>query len=368
MTLALERSAELIDVSGDWLDLPSAPTVRAAAKAALDAGETHYTTRPGINPLREAIAAKLANENGINIDPLAEVLVTCGGQEALFVALNVLLSKGDQALLVGPQSVRHAAIIALAGGEPTPVAADLDAGLTVDPARAAAQLSDRARMLIVETPSYAGSTIDEATLGELAKLAVERELVVVALEGLEPFVHDGARHVSIGSLPGMAERTVTINGFSAAYGLRGWRVGYMAGPRALLQPITQLKQALTICTTAVSQYAALAAVANRHEIVPAAQRAVAERRARALAALEDAGISHLRPSGGMHVMLDARGHAGGAAAALHAAAEDGVRLASGSDIGVPDWLRLSLTRPPEVVEEAIARLVRILGKEGETHG
>ena len=364
MSIAVESIASTIDLSGDWLDLPSAPAVRTAAKDALDQGATHYTTRPGLNPLREAIAKKLSLENAIEVDPHAGVLVTCGGREALFVALHVLLSPGDEALVVGPQRAAHAEIVGVAGGVAKLVAPDSSRAFVVDPAAVAAQVTDRSRVLLLETPSYGGSLIERDVLNELASLAIEHDLVVISLEGLEPFVHDGAVHTSIAALPGMSERTVTINGFSDAHGMRGWRVGYLAGPSALVAPLTQLKQALSICSPAVSQYAALGALDVRHDTLRRMRTAVSERRERTLAALSAAGIAHIPNRAGIHVMLDARDLGRSPEALATDIAATGVSLSDGRAVGVDGWLRLSLTRSPALLEDAVHRLARTLTPEG----
>ena len=364
MSIAVESIRSTIDLSGDWLDLPSSPAVRAAAKDALDQGATHYTTRPGLNPLREAIAEKLALENEIEVDPHTGVLVTCGGREAAFVALHVLLSPGDEALIVGPQRSEHAEIVRLAGGVAKFVAPDAAETFVVESAAVAAAATPRSRVLLLETPSYGGSLIERDVLAELASFAIERDLVVVSMEGLEPFTHDGAVHTSIASLPGMSERTVTINGFSDGHGMRGWRVGYLAGPSALVAPLTQLKQALSICSPAVSQYAALSALATRDDTVGRMRTEVAARRERTLTALRATGIVHMSNRAGIHVMLDVH-HFGRSSREIAAdIAATGVNLTDGSAVGIDGWLRLSLTRSPDLLEDAVHRLARTLGAEG----
>ncbi len=350
----------LIDLSGDRLGLPTAPHVREAAKQALDTGETHYTTRPGLNPLRRAIAAKLAQENEIQVDAEREVLVTCGTREALFVALHVLLEHGDQVVVTGPASPLYRSVARLAGGTARVVSGDPGDGFAVDPEAIGSRLTRRTRALVLVSPSSpAGSVADLARLTALAELANAQNLAVVSVEMLEPFVFDGAPVRSIGSLPGMAERTVTINGFSEAYGLAGWRVGYMAGPESLLGPMTQLKQAMSICSPAVSQHAALAAIRGPRAPLDSARALVAERRDRFFAALERAGVRFRRPAAGYHVLVDARTAVsnGSLGNALRA---ERVRAGSGSAVGAPGWLSLALTRPADELEEAASRLGSVL--------
>ena len=356
----------LIDLSGDRLGLPTAQPVRDAARQALDDGETHYTTRPGLNPLRRAIAAKLERENGIHVDAEREVLVTCGTREALFVALHVLLERGDQAVVTGPSSPLYRSVARLAGGTARVVTGDPDSGFALDPDAVGRRLTRRTRALVLISPSSpAGSVAESAQLAALAELAIARSLAVVSVETLEPFVFDGVAGRSIGSQPGMAERTVTINGFSEAYGLAGWRVGYMAGPESLLGPMTQLKQAMSICSPAVSQHAALAAITGSREPLDSAHALVAERRERFFAALERAGVRFRRPAAGYHVLVDAR-----AAALQPALRQARVRVGSGTAVGAPGWLSLALTRPADELEEAALRLGSVLADVpgGRTNG
>jgi aminotransferase len=352
----------LIDLRGDRLGLATAPHVREAAKRALDDGETHYTTRPGLNPLRYAIADKLERENGIRVHAEREVLVTCGTREALFVAVHVLLERGDQIVIAGPASRLYRDVARLAGGAGRVVSGDPADGFAVDPDAIARRVTRRTRAIVLVSPSSpAGSVADVERLDALANLALARGLVVVSVETIEPFVYDGAVATSIGSRPGMSERTVTINGFSEAHGLAGWRVGYMAGPEPLLGPMTQLKQALSICSPAVSQYAALAAVTGPREPLVHARAVVAERRERFFAALDDAGVRYLRPAAGYHVLVDARSAGASNSTFRDALRGARLRLGQGATVGAPGWLSVALTSPSDVLEEAARRLGSVLG-------
>jgi len=340
---------EVIDLSADHLGLPTPEHVRQGAKDALDAGETHYTTRPGINPLRRAVAEKLAAENGIAVHPEREVLITCGEQEALWVALHVLLEPGDEAILAPPARAGDADIVRLARATPRALAAEPERGLTLDADAVAQAVTDRTKAVVLRAPGLIAPGDDE--LSALASVVAEHDLTVVAVESLEPLLHDGAVHRSIAALPGMAERTVTINGFSAIWGLEAWRVAYLAGPEALLGPMIALKQALSICSPAVSQYAALAAVSGPQDRVGEAQAEVRARRAALVAALDEGGARCVAPAAGWHVLVE-----GGDAAA----AATNVRAAPGDTVGLSGWLRLSLTEPPERLRLAGARLAAAL--------
>jgi aminotransferase len=210
-------------------------------------------------------------------------------------------------------------------------------------------VTDRTKAIVLRAPGLVAP--GDAELEALASVAGEHDLTVVAVESLEPLMHDGAVHRSIAALPGMAERTVTINGFSAIWGLEAWRVAYLAGPEALLGPMIALKQALSICSPAVSQYAALAAVSGPQDRVGEAQAEVRARRAALVAALDEGGARCVAPAAGWHVLVE--GGDGAAAAA-------GVRAAPGDTVGWSGWLRLSLTESPERLRIAGRRLAAAL--------
>jgi aspartate/methionine/tyrosine aminotransferase len=349
----------LIDLSGDRLAFESPLHVREAAMRALAEGATHYTTRPGLNPLRAAIAEKLSAENGVSVHPEREVLVTSGAREALFVGLHVLLERNDEAVITGPAPRVFGDITRMAGGTARMVIGDPATGFAIDPELVSRRVTRRTRVMVISSPSTpAGFAVDAECVKGLAELAVRRGLVVLSLETLEPFVFDGREHLSIGSLPGMAERTVTINGFDA-YGLAGWRVGYAAGPESILGPMTQLKQAMSICSSAVSQYAALAAITGPRTPIEAARALVSERREGALAALAAESVDIARPAAGYHLLVDGRAAGANDNRALKQALRE-VRLRLGSAGGAPGWLSLGLTKPVEDLAMAAERLARAL--------
>src|SRR5262249_7747612 len=154
-----------IDLRGDRLGLPTAPHVREAARQALADGETHYTTRPGLNPLRRAIADKLARQNGITVHPEREVLVTCGTREALFVALHVLLERGDEAVVTGPAPRLYRDVVRLAGGRARVVVGDPADGFALAPGAVADSVARRTRAIILASPSTpAGNVVDDERL------------------------------------------------------------------------------------------------------------------------------------------------------------------------------------------------------------
>jgi aminotransferase len=354
-----------IDLRGDELDLSPAPHIVAATVAALARGETHYTARPGILPLRRAIAARTAARGGTAYNPDGEVLVAGGGREGLFVAVQILVERGDEVLVQDPgvPAIREA--VRLAGGVPVPVTVTAADGWALRAGAVTARLGPRTRVLILASPDGAtGGVTSRAELEALATLVHERDLLVIFDESYRPFVFDGAEAVDFAALPGMRERTVTVGSFSAEYGMAGWRAGYVTGAAAILRPITSLKSALTICSPAPSQWAALAALEGPQDRAVAARREVAARRAAVVPALAALGLP-VAGTGSPFLFVDVRAtRLGSRRFAAWAWHEAGVGLQPGEVFGAggAGWVRLSLVRPAPVLLEAVARLGRLLGK------
>ncbi len=354
----------VIDLGRGELDRPTAPHIIAAVADALDRGETHYTARPGIFPLRRAIAADIAEEYGVAYDPDREVLISSGGQEGLFVAVQMLVRPGDEVLVQDPGYPSYREAIRLAGGicVPVPVEPSAAIGCTAD--AIAACLTPRTRLVVLVSPDNpTGVVIDRAEMAKIAALAVEHDLLVLFDESYKAFLFDGAEHVHIAAFPGMRGRTITVGSFSKGYAMTGWRVGYVLGEAALLHPITDLKLALSICSAAPSQWAALAALTGPQESVAEMLSALRERRAVLLPALESMGLHHGNPRGAYYAFADIRGTGLSSAECARAfLACAGVRALPGDlfSPGGAGYLRFALTRPAPVIREAMDRLAPVV--------
>ncbi len=350
----------VIDLASGELDRAATPQIGRAVAEALDRGETHYTVRPGIPPLRRALAGRIAAEGGPEYDPAREVLIACGGQEGLFVATQMLVAPGDEVLVQDPGYPAYREAVRLANGVPVPVPVRAGDRYALTAAAVAAALTPRTRLLVLVSPGNpTGGVTPRAELEGIAALARERDLRVICDETYRAFVFDGAEQVSFAALPGMRGRTVTIGSFSATYAMGGWRAGYVVGEPALLHPVTALKQALTICSPAPSQWAALAALEGPQDEPAAAVREVAARRAVVLPALATLGLPTGDPQGGYHVFADVRATGlTGREFAQVALRDAGVRVVPGDRFGAggAGGVRLSLVRPVPVLEEALARL------------
>ncbi len=268
---------------------------------ALNEGFHHYTMPAGSVELREAICEKLRQDNGLEYST-GQVIVTNGCQEALLISIMCLVDPGDEVLLQAPRFNAFDYMVHLAGGDvvSVPTTEENDFALkAVDIERA---LTEKTKLLIVANPNNpTGSLTEKKDLADIAALAVERDLLVLSDEIYEKILFDGREHASLAAFDGLYERTVTINGFSKAYAMTGWRVGYLAGPEWLMEPAIEVKHTLSICTPPALQQGALAAL----RVGANAQRAMAqeyqERRDIILKRLDELGISYGYPGGGMYV-------------------------------------------------------------------
>jgi aminotransferase len=235
--------------------------IKEAAKKALDEGKVHYSSNYGIPELREAIAHKLKEENGLSYDPATEIIVTVGANEAVLITMMGLLNPGDEVLIPDPCWLHYFYCAQLAGAIPISVPLREENGFIPDIDDFRSRVTARTRMVVVNTPNNpTGAVFSRSALEELAELAREKDLFVLSDEIYEKMVYEESRHVSIGGFPGMRERTVTINGFSKIYAMDGWRLGYVAADKVWLSSLIRIHQYTTVCAVTFAQWGAVEAL------------------------------------------------------------------------------------------------------------
>jgi len=282
------EGVEIWGLSAGEPDFDTPTPIREAAKAALDRGETRYGPVAGQPQLRRLIARKLECENNLSYSP-DEILVTNGGKQALYNLMMAVIDPGDEVLIPAPYWLSYPEMVRLAGGVPVMLPTDEATGFKVSAAQLEAAVTPRTRLLVINSPSNpTGMVYRRDELEALAAVAVRHDLLVVSDEIYEKLVYDGAEHVSIGSLnPEIFKRTITCNGFSKAYAMTGWRLGYLAGPREIIAAAAAVQSHSTSNVAAYSQAGAV--VALEHPEVPAAVARMvavfAERRLRLFEAL-----------------------------------------------------------------------------------
>lgn len=243
-------------------DFATPKHVRDACIAAIEKGRTSYTPNAGLPELREAIASYLASSFRINYEPMSEVLVTNGSSEAIDLALRTLLSPGDEVLVPEPCFIAYAPIAALCGGVVQPVETTAANGFKLTAEALRARITPRSKVLMLSYPNNpTGAIMTLEDWMPIAKLAVEHNLIVISDEIYAELTY-GSKHESIASLPGMQERTLLISGFSKAFAMTGWRVGYACGPSELIAVMLKIHQYTAMCAPIIGQIAAIESLVN----------------------------------------------------------------------------------------------------------
>lgn len=306
--LAMERAGEKVlhfEIGRPDFDTPE--YIKKAADQAIEEGKVHYTSNFGLMELRQAIAEKLKRENHVDYKA-TEVLVTVGLSEAVFAVLVALLEEGDELLVPDPVWLNYINVPNLLGAKAVTYSLKEDNGYQMDLDEVRSKITPKTRGIVIVTPNNpTGGVLEEDVLKELAEIAKANDLMVIADEIYERLVYDGAKHVSIASLPGMKERTFTMNGMSKAYAMDGWRLGYVAAPEEYITVMNKFHQHNTTCAPNFVQVAGIAALTQEKDEV---QKMVAEyqrRRDYAVQAINAIdGISCLCPKGAFYIFINCK--------------------------------------------------------------
>jgi aminotransferase len=306
-TRLLEIAANLPDVvamgRGDP-DLPTPSHIVEAAKKALDNGATHYTAVRGTSELRKAIADKLKRDNNLDYDPETEILVTCGAEEAVFLSVFALLNPGDEVLVPSPRYTSYDETIKMWGGKVVVVPSDPEDNFMYRPEIIRKYITKKSKAISLVNPGNPVGMIDPPQVRQIAEIAQEYNLVVISDEIYENYIFDGTEHLSVAAIPGMRERTITINGPSKSYAMTGWRCGYLAAPAPLPEMLTEPAHTISICCPAVTQAAALAAYTGPQDVVQQMRDIYNERRLLMMATLDEIGVTYVKPRAGFYIFAD----------------------------------------------------------------
>ena len=350
-------------------DFETPSDIVAAGASALAEGYTHYTAPPGLPGLRAAISRKLERDNGLNY-PDNQIIVTNGVQEALLISILALVDPGDEVVLQVPRFNAFDYMVNLAGGRVVnvPTLEEDDFALKADSIRPV--LTERSKLLVIANPNNpTGGLTPRAELARIAELAEERDLLVISDEIYEKLIFGGREHVSLGTFGGMSDRTVTVNGFSKAYAMTGWRVGYLAAPAWFMEPAVEIKHTLSICTPPALQRGALAALEGGDDAV-ASMLAEYERRLElVLQSLDEMGISYGRPGGGMYVYANISSSGLDAETfCLELLRQERVMVFPGTMFADPAnrHIRITLLSPYSSMEVALRRMKRFVERTRRT--
>lgn len=274
--------------------------VREEGIYSLEKGRTFYTSNAGLKPLKDEISHYLKRRCDVSYDPDHEILVTVGGSEAIDIALRAMLNPGDEVLIPQPSYVSYLPCTVLADGVPVIIELEEKDRFRLTPEKLLEKITDRTKILILPFPNNpTGAIMEREDLEKIAKIVIEKDLFVISDEIYSELTYTD-RHVTIAALPGMKERTVLINGFSKAYAMTGWRLGYAAAPEIILKQMLKIHQYAIMCAPTTSQYAAVDAMKNGDQDVAAMRESYNQRRRYLLHAFAEMNISCFEPQGAFY--------------------------------------------------------------------
>jgi aspartate aminotransferase len=314
LTLAISAKAkamkgEGIDVcsfSAGEPDFDTPAHIKAAAEKALEEGKTKYGPAAGEPKLREAIARKLRDDNGLCYNA-ENVIVTNGGKHSLFNLMLALIEAGDEVIIPAPYWLSYPEMVKLAEGTPVIVDTDASTGYKITPEQLRSAITPKTKLFVLNSPSNpTGMVYTPAEIKALAEIVVEKDILVVSDEIYEKILYDGAEHLSIGALgPEIFERTIISNGFAKAYSMTGWRLGYLAGPVELIKAVTTIQSHSTSNVCTFAQYGAIAALESSQDCVEEMCQAFAARRQVMLERLNAIpGLICPKPDGAFYMFPD----------------------------------------------------------------
>jgi aspartate aminotransferase len=375
-TLAISTKAKTLQAQGRNIidfglgepDFATPDNIIRAAEHAMAEGFTKYTPPAGLPALRRAIADKLKRENNLDYAP-EEIIVSCGAKHALYNVAMVLLDAGDEVLIPGPYWVTYPTQVVLAGGIPViiPTTAANDFKITGDILRQ--YLTPKTRGIILNSPcNPTGAVYTPAELEDLARVLLDTDLFIITDEIYEHIIYDGLKQISIATLdPALKARSIVVNGFSKAYAMTGWRLGYCAGPREVIEMCDRLQSQSTSNATALVQVAGIEALIGPQESVGVMAQAFEQRRNFVVARLNAIpGISSNTPRGAFYIFPNIAALFGRRASGrpLNTAADvadylleaAGVAVVPGDAFGADHFMRISYASSMAELEDGLARI------------
>ena len=331
----------------------------------LEKGRTFYTSNSGLMELKEEISAYLTRKCYVNYDPRHEIMITVGGSEAIDIAMRAMLDPGDEVIIPQPSYVSYLPCVVLADGIPVPLPLQEKDQFKLTPELLEAAITPRTKLLVLPFPNNpTGSIMTAEDLKPIVDLVIKHDLFVISDEIYSALTYSG-EHVTIASFPGMKERTVLINGFSKAYAMTGWRLGYACAPQVILDQMLKIHQFAIMCAPTTSQYAAVEALRNGDEDVEMMREAYNQRRRFLVHTFNKMGLKCFEPFGAFYVFpsIKSLGMSSDEFAVKLLEAEK-VAVVPGTAFGDSGegFLRISYAYSLEELKEATSRIERFVKK------
>ena len=275
--------------------------VRDEGIYSLEKGRTFYTSNSGLKELREEICNYLDRRYQVSYDWHHETIVTVGGSEGIDIAMRAMLNPGDEVLIPQPSYVSYEPCAILAGGKPVIIELKAENEFRLTPEELLEHITDKTKILVLPYPNNpTGAIMEREDLEKIAEIVMEKDIFVLSDEIYSELSYKGD-HVTIASIPGMKERTILINGFSKAYAMTGWRLGYACGPREIIEQMTKIHQFAIMCAPTTSQYAAVEAMRNGDTDVATMREAYDQRRRYLVNAFKEMGLECFEPYGAFYI-------------------------------------------------------------------
>ena len=380
LTLAISAKAKAMKAAGESVisfsvgepDFNTPDHIIAAAKVALDNGQTKYTPSSGLLPLRKAICEKFEKDNGISYEP-SQIIVSNGAKHSIFNACYAVLEEGDEVIIPAPYWLTYPEVVKVCGAKPVYIDCKKENKFKFSAADLKAAITPKTKMLIFNSPSNpTGAVYSEQEVREIAKVCEEAEIYVLADEIYEKLCYNGVKPFSIARVSEkMKDLTITVNGVSKTYAMTGWRVGYLAAPKDVAKAIDSFQSLATSNACSISQYATIEALKSTDEEIGAMVNVFDKRRAKLLKLIADIdGVQAVEPDGAFYVMMVINGLYGKSyngktitdSVSFADALLDAEKVATvpGVSFGADDCLRLSYSLSEADIEEGLKRIKRFV--------
>ena len=346
-------------------DLCTPAHIIKAGQDALANGATHYTHPMGIEPLRQAIADNIRHYGGADYG-VDEVMITPGGQQGMFIIALSLLDPGDEIIVPCPGYNPYQQAAEMSDAVVCKVPMTMETNFTLTAQMVEAHITAKSKILVLINPNNPTGTVTPPNeVRKITELAKKHDLIVISDEIYARLTFGNNTVLPVASLPGMKERTITLSGFSKAYAMTGWRIGYLAGPRKLIKPMSEVNHAFAISTAAVSQHAALAAITGSQDCVEEMRQTYDARRAAICEGLDAIGMSYAEPQGAFYVYANVASLGFGITAGAFCErllADGHVMMYPGTIYGdhTDDFVRMSMTQPVERIKIAMQRMADVV--------
>jgi aspartate aminotransferase len=365
---------DVISLSLGEPDFDTPDHIKEAAKVALDEGKTKYTPVPGTPELRQAISDKFKRENGLDYKP-SQIVVSTGAKQSIANLAWALLDEGDEVVILAPYWVSYSDIVSVAGGVPVLVGAGIEEDFKVTPEAIAAAITDKTKFILFSSPcNPTGSVYTHDELSAIAKMLVKYPHVLVVADEIYEHINFTGKHVSIGTMPEVKDRTITVNGFSKGFAMTGWRLGYMGGPQEIADAVTKIQGQSTSGANSIAQAAGTAALNTSLAPTVEMRKAFEKRRELIIEGLgKIPGFRVNHPQGAFYIFPDVSalfGKTDGGKYTINNSDDLAeyllmkayVATVTGDAFGAPNCIRISYAASEAQLREAIARIAKAVGE------